>query len=79
MINWNNMDTLASFQELSKVKQVDLAQVMAGENGAERVKNYHVPMAEGLAYHYAAKQVDDAILANLAKLEIGRASCRERV
>ena len=68
MINWNNMDTLASFQELSKVKQVDLAQVMAGENGAERVKNYHVPMAEGLAYHYAAKQVDDAILANLAKL-----------
>ncbi len=38
MINWNNMDTLASFQALLKTEQVDLAQVMAGESGAERVK-----------------------------------------
>ncbi len=28
---------------------------MSGENGAERVKNYSVPMAEGLTYNYAAK------------------------
>ncbi len=28
---------------------------MAGENGAERVKNYSIPMAEGLSYNYAAK------------------------
>ena len=67
MINWNNMDTLASFQELSETKQVDLAQVMAGENGAERVKNYSVPMAEGLVYNYAAKQVDDTILAGVCR------------
>lgn len=68
MINWNNMDTLASFQELSKAAPVNLAQVMEGESGAERVKKYSVPMAEGMTYHYAAKAVDDAILDILAKL-----------
>ena len=55
MITWNNLDTLASFKELERVKHVNLAEVMSGENGAERVKNYSVPMAEGLAYNYAAK------------------------
>ena len=49
MITWNNLDTLASFKELAGVKKVDLAEVMAGENGAERVKNYSVPMTEGLS------------------------------
>ncbi|TJX53480.1 glucose-6-phosphate isomerase, partial [Soehngenia saccharolytica] len=39
-----------------------------GENGAERVKKYSTPMAEGLAYNYAAKKVDDNTLAALAKL-----------
>ena len=105
MITWNNLDKLASFQELLDAKRVNLAEVMAGENGAERVKKYSVPMAEGLAFNYGAKQVDDAVLEVLAKLveeaqltekyealyngevintgekrlEIGRASCRERV
>lgn len=68
MINWSNMDTLASFQELSKADKVDLAAVMAGESGAERVKKYSVPMAKGLVYHYGAKQVDDRILDGLVKL-----------
>ena len=68
MINWNNMDTLASIQELSKAEVVDLVQAMAGESGAERVKKYSVPMAEGMVYNYAAKQVDDEVLAGLAKL-----------
>ncbi len=68
MINWNNMDTLASMQEISKAEPVNLAQVMAGESGAERVKKYSVPMAEGMAYNYGAKQVDDKVLAGLAKL-----------
>ena len=39
---------------------------MSGENGANRVKNYSVPMAEGLSYNYAAKEVDDALLEKLA-------------
>lgn len=68
MITWNNLDKLASFQELLDVKRVNLAEVMAGENGAERVKKYSVPMAEGLAFNYGAKQVDDAVLEVLAKL-----------
>ena len=38
MINWNNLDTLTSFKELSEVERVNLAEVMSGENGAERVR-----------------------------------------
>ena len=68
MITWNNLDTLESYKELSNVKKVNLAEVMIGENGAERVKNYSVPMAAGLAYNYAAKQVDDDVLEALKKL-----------
>lgn len=51
MVTWNNLDKLASFEELKKVERVNLAEVMSGENGAERVKSYSVPMAEGLAYN----------------------------
>ena len=68
MVTWDNLDTLASFQNLSKTGRVDLKKVMSGENGAERVKNYSIPMAEGLVYNYAAKQVDDDVLAALVKL-----------
>ena len=68
MVTWNNLDTLASYKELQAVEQVNLAEAMSGENGAERVKKYSVPMAEGLAYNYGAKQVDDNILNVLAKL-----------
>ena len=38
MINWNNLDTLASYKELSEVKPVNLVEAMTGENGADRVK-----------------------------------------
>ena len=68
MINWNNMDTLTSYQELLNAQKVNLVQVMDGESGAERVKKYSVPMAEGMVYNYAAKQVDDAVLEILKKL-----------
>ncbi len=68
MINWNNLDTVDSYQELSKVARVNLAEAMSGENGAERVKKYSVSMGEGLVYNYAAKQVDDNVLTALAKL-----------
>ena len=71
MVTWDNLDTLASFQNLSKTGRIDLKKVMSGENGAERVKNYSIPMAEGLVYNYAAKQVDDDVLEALVK--IGRA------
>lgn len=68
MITWKNLDTVEAYQELAKVEPVNLKEAMSGESGAERVKKYSVPMAEGLAYNYAAKQVDDKVLAALSKL-----------
>ena len=62
MVNWKNLDTLASYGELKKVSRVNLAEVMSGDNGASRVKNYSVPMAAGLNFNYAAKEVDDNVL-----------------
>ncbi len=68
MIKWNNLDTTIAYKELFDVAPVNLAEVMAGENGADRVKKYSVPMAAGMAFNYAAKQVDEDVLAALAKL-----------
>ena len=68
MANWKNLDTLASFDDLAKVEKVNLVQAMSGENGAKRVKTYSVPMAEGLVYNYAAKQVDDDVIDALVAL-----------
>lgn len=68
MLNWNNLDTLTSYAELEKTERVNLAEVMSGENGADRVKNYSVDMAAGLTFNYAAKAVDDTVLEALAKL-----------
>ena len=68
MINWNNLDTLKSYNELKNAASVNLVEAMAGANGAERVKKYSVPMAAGLNYNYAAKEVDDNILSALAAL-----------
>ena len=68
MVTWSNLDTLTSYEELFKIDRVKLAEVMSGENGAERVKKYSVPMAAGLTYNYAAKQVDDQVLEGLEKL-----------
>ena len=64
MINWKNLDTLNSYGNLSEVDKVKLSEVMS----ADRVKSYSTPMAEGLTYNYAAKQVDDKVLDALAKL-----------
>lgn len=68
MITWKNLDEASAYQELLKAAPVDLTEVMAGEGGAQRVEKYSVPMAAGLSYHYAAKQVDDSTLETLAKL-----------
>ena len=68
MITWNNLDTVKAYDALKSAAKVNLAEVMAGENGAARVKKYSVPMAEGMAYNYAAKQVDDNVLSILADL-----------
>ena len=68
MISWNNLDTLASYQDVKNVNRVNLIDAMSGENGAERVKKYNAPMAAGLTFNYASKQVDDTVLDALVKL-----------
>ena len=68
MATGKNLDTLETFKALSEVKRVKLAEVMSGAEGAERVKKYSVPMAEGFSYNFAAKQVDDEVLGALKAL-----------
>ena len=68
MATWKNLDTLETFKALSEVKRVKLAEAMSGAEGAERVKKYSVPMAEGFSYNFAAKQVDDEVLNALKAL-----------
>ena len=68
MVSWNNLDTLASYQDVKNVNRVNLIDAMSGENGAERVKKYSSPMAAGLSFNYASKQVDDTVLDALIKL-----------
>ena len=68
MVTWNNLDTIASFKELEKTAKVSLVEVMAGENGADRVRKYNSPMAEGMVFNYASRPVDDVVLAALAKV-----------
>ena len=66
MATWNNLDKSNAFKNLEKAGKVNLVDVMAGENGASRVKSYSAPMAAGMVYNYAAKQVDDEIIDKLA-------------
>lgn len=67
MIAWKNLDTLAAYQKLQTAKRVNLPEAMSGESGAERVKRYSVPMGAGMAFHYGARAVDDAILSALGE------------
>ena len=67
MINWKNMDTLAAYAELKAAKPVCIKAAMSGENGANRVKNYTVPMGAGMDFNFGARPVNDNILSILAK------------
>ncbi|MBQ9842706.1 MAG: glucose-6-phosphate isomerase [Oscillospiraceae bacterium] len=66
MINWNNMDTLSAYAALKAVQPIDLRASMSGENGAQRVKSYSIPMGSSMDFNYGARPVDDAILEKLA-------------
>ena len=69
MATWKNLDTLDSFGKLKELKNhVDIAAALSGEEGGKRVADYSTPMAAGLSYNYAAKEVDETVLAALAKL-----------
>jgi len=69
MIEWKNLDTLKSFQALKSAhKDVDLTQVLSGEDGAKRAAAYSAPVGAGLTWYYGAKKVDDEILSGLEAL-----------
>ncbi|MCQ2539087.1 MAG: glucose-6-phosphate isomerase [Acetatifactor sp.] len=66
MITWKNLDEIKAFEAVKALKPVDLTTAMAGAQGADRVAKYSVAMSNGITYNYAAKKVDDEILAKLA-------------
>lgn len=68
MNQWIDLDKLASWKKIALNGRVDLKKAMEGEEGLIRVQQYKVPMAAGLTYTYAAKQVDDEILKALCDL-----------
>ena len=67
-IKWINYDKLDASAKLASDTPADLTKVMAGAEGAQRVAKYSSKMAAGMAFNYAAKNVDDAILKDLQKL-----------
>lgn len=68
-VSWENLDKLESFKKLQALKgSVSVKKELAGESGAQRVASYSLPMGAGLTYNYAAKQVDDNVLAVLKSL-----------
>ncbi len=74
MSKWNNLDTNSIYQKLLRDShRVNLTEAMSGAQGAERVARYQIPMAAGLVYSYASKQVDDYVLSLLS--EMGKESC----
>ena len=67
-IKWINYDKLDASAKLASDTPADLTKVMAGNDGADRVAKYSANMAAGMAFNYAAKNVDDTILKDLQKL-----------
>ena len=68
MVTWKNLDEAQAYKVLPTLKKVEVKTEMAGQSGAERVGKYCLPMAGGLSYNFAAKAVNDDILAALSKL-----------
>lgn len=68
MNQWKNLDQMKAFQQAAGRAHVDLTKVMAGEEGTKRVRSYQAPMAAGLKFSYAARQVNDQILNDLCEL-----------
>ena len=65
---WKNLDECTLFQDLQEAEIPDLTQWMKGDGGAYRIEQYSIPMAAGMRYNYAAKQVDERVLTLLDAL-----------
>lgn len=63
-ISYKNLDQTAAYGDLKKAPLVDLKTNLT----AERIKTATVPTAGGFTYNYAAKAVNDSIVATLQKL-----------
>ena len=69
MINWENADTLESWKKLLSLKgMVNVSEELASADAEKRIGEYSVPMAAGLSYNYAAKQVNEHILKTMQEL-----------
>lgn len=69
MINWENADTLESWKKLLSLKgMVNMSEELASADAEKRIGEYSVPMAAGLSYNYAAKQVNEQILKTMQEL-----------
>ena len=68
MIQWNNLDTLAAYKKMQEAEKINLKTALSGENGAQRVKTYTVPVGGGMDFNYGARPVNDEILDKLAEL-----------
>lgn len=68
-MEWKNLDCLNSYKKMENLKDaVALTAAMAGDEGAQRVAKYQVPMSGGMKYSFAAKQVNDQVLGALQEL-----------
>lgn len=69
MIKWENLNTLEAFKKLQSLKNLVSVKAELSESGAaDRVSSSAVPMAAGLTYNYAAKQVNPQLLTVLQEL-----------
>ena len=69
MVTWANADTLSSWKKLMSLKgMVSVKEALSSADAVKRIREYSVPMAEGLTYNYAAKQVNEQILKTLQDL-----------
>ena len=69
MINWENADTLESWKKLMSLKgMAHVDEELLSPNAEKRIREYSVPMAAGLSYNYAAKQVNEQILKTMQEL-----------
>jgi len=67
-ITWSNADSLSSWKKLMSLKGVSVKEALSAPDAAKRVAAYSVKMGGGLTYNYAAKQVNDSVLAELKNL-----------
>ncbi|GMO41724.1 MAG: glucose-6-phosphate isomerase [Termitinemataceae bacterium] len=67
-MKWENFDKCESFRKLLQLSHIYGAYDFNKTLNVQRVKSYSTPLAAGLTYNYAAKQVDEGVLSVLQGL-----------